>query len=67
MRHILRRLALRLGYSAHRPAHRLNRNRQIPPHRRLRPITQPLPIVTPRHRVDDRISVDSWWNGGTPA
>lgn len=63
----LRRLAMRLGYSAHQPAHRLNSKRRIPPHRMLRPTTQPLPIVLPRHRADDRIQPEAWWNGGASA
>lgn len=61
-------------FERRQPAHRLNRNREIPPHRLVRlrlpdkPIEQQWPYTLTRHsldaRVDAGITPASWYVGG---
>lgn len=69
----LQRLAARLGYAHHRPAHRLNRHREIPEHRLLRlklPNTPApeWPYNLTRHSLDERIDGEitpaTWYGDG---
>jgi hypothetical protein len=67
----LRELAARLGYTGHRPAHRLNRKRLVPAHRviRLRLPDVPVTRQAARHGWETPlpapvITTDAWWRGG---
>lgn len=73
MHDTMRRLAALIGWHPHTPAHRLNRNREIPDHRMLRlklPDTPApeWPYNLTRHSLDERadagITPASWYAGG---